>query len=160
GTKVSFIADEAIFKNYKYRHEYIVKMLKNYCYLNTGLTIYYNGEKFYSDFGLKDLLEESAVSKVVLNTKENFLTESILIFFLEMTFGLILALGAMSLIAINSGLFNGITDFVILYKGAIVSLTSFLSTVKHQMPLKTTPFLILPTYQLKPHRTMCLLARI
>ncbi len=59
GTKVSFTADEAIFKNYKYRHEYIVKMLRNYCYLNTGLTIYYNGEKFYSDSGLKDLLEET-----------------------------------------------------------------------------------------------------
>lgn len=59
GTKVSFIADEAIFKNYKYRTEYIERMLKNYCYLNTGLTIYYNGEKFYSDNGLKDLLDEN-----------------------------------------------------------------------------------------------------
>ncbi|MDI1317506.1 DNA topoisomerase IV subunit B [Flavobacterium sp.] len=59
GTKVSFIADETIFKNYKYRNEYIIKMLKNYCYLNTGLTIYYNGEKYYSDNGLKDLLEET-----------------------------------------------------------------------------------------------------
>lgn len=59
GTKVSFVADETIFKHYKYRNEYIVKMLKNYCYLNTGLTIVYNGEKFYSDNGLKDLLEEN-----------------------------------------------------------------------------------------------------
>ncbi|RXR32568.1 type IIA DNA topoisomerase subunit B [Flavobacterium piscinae] len=59
GTKVAFIADETIFKNYKYRNEYIIKMLKNYCYLNTGLTIYYNGEKFYSENGLKDLLEEN-----------------------------------------------------------------------------------------------------
>ena len=59
GTKVSFIADEAIFKNYKYRNEYIIKMLKNYCYLNTGLTIIYNGEKYFSDNGLKDLLEET-----------------------------------------------------------------------------------------------------
>jgi len=59
GTKVSFVADEAIFKNYKYRNEYIIKMLKNYCYLNTGLTIIYNGEKYYSDYGLKDLLEET-----------------------------------------------------------------------------------------------------
>ena len=59
GTKVSFIADEAIFKNYKYRNEYIIKMLKNYCYLNRGLTIYYNGEKYFSEFGLKDLLEEN-----------------------------------------------------------------------------------------------------
>ncbi|HTO36268.1 MAG TPA: toprim domain-containing protein, partial [Flavobacterium sp.] len=59
GTKVSFVADDTIFRNYKYRNEYIIKMLKNYCYLNTGLTIIYNGEKFYSDNGLKDLLEEN-----------------------------------------------------------------------------------------------------
>ena len=59
GTKVSFVADEAIFKNYKYRNEYVIKMLKNYCYLNTGLTIFYNGEKYFSDNGLKDLLEEA-----------------------------------------------------------------------------------------------------
>jgi topoisomerase-4 subunit B len=37
----------------------VVRMLKNYCYLNTGLTIYFNGEKYYSDFGLKDLLQET-----------------------------------------------------------------------------------------------------
>lgn len=59
GTKVSFIADDTIFKNYKFRNEYVVKMLKNYCYLNQGLTIIYNGEKYYSDNGLKDLLEET-----------------------------------------------------------------------------------------------------
>lgn len=59
GTKVSFIADELIFKNYKYRNEYVIKMLKNYCYLNRGLSIYYNGEKYISEFGLKDLLEET-----------------------------------------------------------------------------------------------------
>lgn len=59
GTKVSFVADETIFKNYKYRREYIERMLKNYCYLNTGLTIVFNGEKFVSENGLKDLLEEN-----------------------------------------------------------------------------------------------------
>ena len=59
GTKVAFIADEVIFKNYKYRNEYVIKMLKNYCYLNRGLTIYFNGEKYLSEFGLKDLLEET-----------------------------------------------------------------------------------------------------
>ncbi len=59
GTKVTFTPDEAIFKNYKFRNEYVLKMLKNYCYLNTGLTIIYNGEKFYSDYGLKDLLDEN-----------------------------------------------------------------------------------------------------
>lgn len=59
GTKVSFMADETIFKNYKFRNEYIIKMLKNYCYLNRGLTIYFNGEKYLSENGLKDLLEEN-----------------------------------------------------------------------------------------------------
>lgn len=59
GTKVVFVADDTIFKNYKYRNEYVVRMLKNYCYLNTGLTIYYNGEKYFSEHGLKDLLEEN-----------------------------------------------------------------------------------------------------
>ena len=59
GTKVVFTPDEAIFKNYKFRNEYVIKMLKNYCYLNTGLTILYNGEKFHSENGLKDLLDEN-----------------------------------------------------------------------------------------------------
>ncbi|MFD1613661.1 DNA topoisomerase IV subunit B [Gelatiniphilus marinus] len=59
GTKVSFVPDEAIFKNYKYRNEYIVKMLKNYVYLNPGLTIVFNGEKYFSENGLKDLLSEN-----------------------------------------------------------------------------------------------------
>jgi topoisomerase-4 subunit B len=59
GTKVTFIPDEAIFKNYKFRMEYVIKMLKNYCYLNNGLTIIFNGEKYFSENGLKDLLEET-----------------------------------------------------------------------------------------------------
>ncbi|MFL0132126.1 DNA topoisomerase IV subunit B, partial [Tenacibaculum maritimum] len=59
GTKVTFIADETIFKNYKYRPEYIVKLLKNYVYLNPGLTIIFNGEKYHSENGLKDLLEDN-----------------------------------------------------------------------------------------------------
>ena len=58
GTKVSFIPDESIFKNFKYRNEYISKMLKNYVYLNPGLTIIFNGEKYYSENGLADLLKE------------------------------------------------------------------------------------------------------
>ncbi len=59
GTKVTFIADETIFKNYKYRPEYIIRLLKNYVYLNPGLTIVFNGEKFHSENGLKDLLEDN-----------------------------------------------------------------------------------------------------
>nr|WP_299382013.1 DNA topoisomerase IV subunit B [Allomuricauda sp.] len=66
GTKVSFVPDETIFKNYKYRNEYVERMLKNYVYLNPGLTIVFNGEKFHSENGLKDLLEDN-------NNQEDFL---------------------------------------------------------------------------------------
>ena len=59
GTKVSFVPDESIFKNYKFRNEYVSKMLKNYVYLNPGLTIIFNGEKYFSENGLKDLLEDN-----------------------------------------------------------------------------------------------------
>ncbi len=66
GTKVSFIPDDVIFKKYKYRSEYVAKMLKNYVYLNTGLTIIFNGEKFFSKNGLKDLLEENISASDIL----------------------------------------------------------------------------------------------
>lgn len=59
GTKVTFTPDESIFKNYKFRLEYVIKMVKNYCYLNNGLTIIFNGEKYLSENGLRDLLEET-----------------------------------------------------------------------------------------------------
>ena len=59
GTKVTFIPDTSIFKNYKYRNEYVSKMLKYYVYLNPGLSILFNGEKYKSDNGLKDLLEDN-----------------------------------------------------------------------------------------------------
>jgi len=66
GTKVSFVPDESIFKKYKYRNEYVERMLKNYVYLNPGLTIVFNGEKYHSENGLKDLLEDN-------NNEEDFL---------------------------------------------------------------------------------------
>lgn len=59
GTKVSFTPDVTIFKNYHYRNEYVERMLKNYVYLNPGLTLVFNGQKFYSENGLKDLLEDN-----------------------------------------------------------------------------------------------------
>jgi len=59
GTKVTFVPDVSIFKNYKYRNEYVSKMLKYYVYLNPGLSIVFNGEKYKSDNGLKDLLEDN-----------------------------------------------------------------------------------------------------
>ena len=58
GTRVIFTPDSKIFKNYKYRLEYVERMIKNYVYLNPGLTIDLNGEKFYSENGLKDLLND------------------------------------------------------------------------------------------------------
>ncbi len=59
GTRVTFVPDETIFKNYKYRSEYVVRMIKNYVYLNPGLTLVYNGEKYFSEYGLKDLIEDN-----------------------------------------------------------------------------------------------------
>ena len=58
GTFVIFFPDESIFKNYKYRIEYVEKMIKYYVFLNPGLTIVINDKKFFSDNGLKDLLED------------------------------------------------------------------------------------------------------
>ncbi len=65
GTLVEFVPDGTIFKNYKFRSEYVVRMLKNYTYLNPGLVILYNGEKFFSENGLEDLLKED-------NNEEDF----------------------------------------------------------------------------------------
>ena len=59
GTKVTFTPDESIFKKFIYRSEYVERMLRNYVYLNPGLTIVFNGEKFYSENGLKDLLQDN-----------------------------------------------------------------------------------------------------
>jgi Type IIA topoisomerase (DNA gyrase/topo II, topoisomerase IV), B subunit len=57
GTEVIFIPDDTIFKHYKFIEEYIENQLWNYCYLNAGLTILFNGKKFISKNGLFDLLE-------------------------------------------------------------------------------------------------------
>jgi len=65
GTKVTFIPDTGIFKKYKFRNEYIEKMLRNYVYLNRGLTIVFNGEKFSSENGLKDLLDEKIAEEAM-----------------------------------------------------------------------------------------------
>lgn len=58
GTLVQFIPDAEIFKNYKFRLEYVERMLKNYVYLNPGLTIELNEVRFQSENGLKDLLQD------------------------------------------------------------------------------------------------------
>ena len=59
GTMVEFYPDEEVFKKFNYKVPYIEKMLWNYCYLNRGLGIYFNGEKYQSKYGLKDLLENN-----------------------------------------------------------------------------------------------------
>ncbi len=58
GTFVYFRPDETIFKNFRFKSEFIERLIRNYCYLNTGLSIWFNGERFFSKNGLKDLLEE------------------------------------------------------------------------------------------------------
>lgn len=56
GTKVTFIADEKIFHNYKFLHEYLDNQFWNYCYLNAGLVINFNNKRYVSKNGLLDLL--------------------------------------------------------------------------------------------------------
>ena len=56
GTAVVFIPDESIFRNYRYIPEFIENMIWNYVFLNAGLTINFNGQKFFSERGLYDLL--------------------------------------------------------------------------------------------------------
>lgn len=59
GTYVEFVPDDTVFKKYNYKTTYLEKMIWNYCYLNRGLVIRYNGERFTSKDGLKDLLENN-----------------------------------------------------------------------------------------------------
>ncbi len=57
GTEVSFIPDESIFKNFHYIHEFLDNQFWNYCFLNAGLVINYNGKRYVSKNGLLDLLQ-------------------------------------------------------------------------------------------------------
>ena len=59
GTYISYTPDSELFKKFRYRNEYVERMLRYYTYLNKGLTISYNGKKFRSKDGLKDLLREN-----------------------------------------------------------------------------------------------------
>ncbi len=65
GTEITFIPDHDIFTNFKFRKEYIERMLRNYAYLNPGLKIIFNGETFFSENGLKDLLEEELEGEIL-----------------------------------------------------------------------------------------------
>ena len=61
GTRIEFVPDDTkgLFENYQFRDDYIETMMRNYAYLNTGLTLNYNGRKFLSKNGLLDLLTET-----------------------------------------------------------------------------------------------------
>jgi topoisomerase-4 subunit B len=63
GTAVVFIPDESIFRNYRYIPEFIENMIWNYVFLNAGLTINFNGQKFFSERGLYDLLARNTDSE-------------------------------------------------------------------------------------------------
>ena len=63
GTLTYFIPDKEIFKDYQYKDEYIESLLKNYVFLNSGLTIIFNGKKFHSRNGLVDLLNENMTTE-------------------------------------------------------------------------------------------------
>ena len=60
GTEINFIPDNSIFKNYKFKDEHIERMLKHYAFLNPGLNIFYNDKTFFSQNGLRDLLEDQS----------------------------------------------------------------------------------------------------
>ncbi|MBU0694928.1 MAG: type IIA DNA topoisomerase subunit B [Bacteroidetes bacterium] len=60
GTAVIFVPDEGIFRNYRYIPEFIENMIWNYVFLNAGLTINFNGQKFFSERGLYDLLARNS----------------------------------------------------------------------------------------------------
>jgi topoisomerase-4 subunit B len=59
GTLITFLPDASMFKQYRYRNEYVDRMLRYYSYLNRGLTLVYNDKRFRSKDGLRDLLNEN-----------------------------------------------------------------------------------------------------
>jgi topoisomerase IV subunit B len=63
GTYVYFVPDNTLFNDYIYKDEYIETMLRNYAYLNTGLTINFNGKRILSKNGLTDLLNENITAQ-------------------------------------------------------------------------------------------------
>lgn len=65
GTLIYFEPDDTLFENYVYKDEYIETMLRNYAYLNTGLTINFNGKKILSKNGLTDLLNENITAQAL-----------------------------------------------------------------------------------------------
>ncbi len=75
GTLIEYVADIEIFKKHKYINEYIDNQMWNYVYLNAGLNLYFNGQRYYSKNGLLDLLErqtnEEEIKYPIIHLKEN-----------------------------------------------------------------------------------------
>lgn len=68
GTRICFVPDESIFREYSFRSEHVERLVRNYCYLNSGLNIHFNGERYYSQNGLRDLLEENLSQEALYPT--------------------------------------------------------------------------------------------
>jgi len=73
GTLITFVPDDTIFKNYRFIPEYLENQIRYYVYLNAGLTINFNGQKYFSEHGLKDLLahksDEEALRYPIIHLK-------------------------------------------------------------------------------------------
>jgi topoisomerase-4 subunit B len=65
GTYIEFRPDDTVFKKYHFVHEYIDRMMWNYAFLNTGLTLTFNGNEYKSENGLKDLLEKNITGEIL-----------------------------------------------------------------------------------------------
>ena len=63
GTSIFFEPDDTLFLNYKFQNQFVETLLRNYTYLNTGLTFIYNGQKILSRHGLEDLLKDNMTSE-------------------------------------------------------------------------------------------------
>ena len=63
GTSIFFEPDNTLFVNYKFQNQFVETLLRNYTYLNTGLTFIYNGQKILSRHGLEDLLKDNMTSE-------------------------------------------------------------------------------------------------
>jgi len=66
GTMMVFEPDNSIFKNYRYIPEFLIEQMWNYAFLNSGLTLQFNGQAYFSKNGLKDLLERKVDTETVL----------------------------------------------------------------------------------------------
>ncbi|MCH1430524.1 MAG: type IIA DNA topoisomerase subunit B [Chlamydiales bacterium] len=120
GTYIEFIPDVEIFSKYKFKEEYIIKRMWNYAYLNTGLSIKYNGEEIISENGLLDLINAEVKDEKLyepLHYKEKMLefaflhTQSYGESYFSFVNGQYTADGGTHLSAFKEGILKGINEF-------------------------------------------------